>query len=92
MLGRLRINVKRARIVTESMPSIERYVGLDRRSVHGNPVCQETKHGKSRQEAGSDRSIGLFVPPRLRDLVGCVTLNQQGEEDVSVRDTRHSSA
>jgi hypothetical protein len=43
----------------------------------------------ARQEARTYGSVGLLVPPLLRRLVCDVTLNQQREKNVNVRDTSH---
>ena len=76
--------------MTQPPPSLERSIRTDWRSIHGNPVGQQTEHRKSRYETSANRPVGLLIPPPLSHLIGGVPLNQQREEDVSVRYTRHS--
>ena len=86
---RLGIYVDRARIVRKLSPGRQRFFWLDGFSVHGNPVAQQAQHGKAREEAGAHSSVGLLLPPRHRNMVRRVSLNQQREQYVSVGDTRH---
>jgi len=84
------INVEGSRIVTESPPGAERFLGSDGYSVHRNPVSQQAEHRKTTYEAGANSSVRLLILPPLDRLIGGVPLNQQRKEDVSVRYTHHS--
>ena len=90
MVGRFSIDMESARIIAESMPSAQGFIWADRGAIHGDSVGQQTENRKPCYETGPYRGIRLLVPPSLGDLIGRVALNQQREEDVSVRDTRHS--
>ena len=90
MIGWLSINMKRARIVAQFVPSLQGIVRSDGRAVHGDSVGQQSEDRKTCRKTGSHSRIRLLIPPSLRNFIGRMALNQQREEDVSVRYTRHS--
>jgi hypothetical protein len=87
--GRLDFNVNRTWIIPKAPPSFEGFVRRNGRAIHRDPIGQQTQDRKTRQEAGPDSSVRLLLPPTLSHFVRDMALNQQREEDVSVRDTRH---
>jgi len=79
MIGWLSINVERARIIAQFVPSLQGIVRTDGGAIHGDSVSQQSQDCHPCQKAGSHCRIRLLIPPSLRDFVGRMALNQQRE-------------
>ena len=79
MVGGFSINMKRAWIIAQFVPSLQGIIRTDRGAIHGDSVSQQSQDCHPRQKAGSHCLVRLLIPPSLRDFVGRMALNQQRE-------------